>query len=527
MRRHRGSRARRGLVVAATSLAVLVPMAGVNAKAPVDATHDAAVAEAETMLAAVPTIPAETSVSKAPDSSIKHPLGVPASSSLVIRKQYWTADESSPKVVNQMPTPAGFSPPSEEGDASEGRWGVSWYAYTPTSVPSDIAYAQLVFEVSQRAHRTDIGWFAVALAYPPRPAKEAVPTTGTTATVSYVVGIDATKPLARTASDSQVDALVSAFNAMDVAPDLGPINCPVDFGTTRSVTFRSGEDRWKATAGSCGFVTVTRDGVALPALEASDAFDSALEAALGLSALPRRERLHTIHDLRLIRRDRPADGRERRIVPGNRWNDQFAADIDQMASVPANYYPCVNANGRRTILALRSGGHRWVLNEAPCHAITLKRDGERVDTLVADDWYAQDVAQILRPRRAAPLAARRVDEGSGRPAAEHIPHSVHDATIESRPGPPSGDDQTVTVHGAKARHLVRIFDRLHVVPAGSVRCDIAGGPEKIVTFTGKSHTWVATEAACTDITVTRDGQHLPALLETPVWDNTLAADLSG
>lgn len=117
-----------------------------------------------------------------------------------------------------------------------------------------------------------------------------------------------------------------------------------------------------------------------------------------------------------------------------------------------------------------------------------------------------------------------------RPAIEHVPVSIHDATVtysSTSVGSNGGEGQgrAVPVHGAKATRLVKLFDGLKLEPRNTIHCDIAGGPETTVTFHGPHHTWIAREAACTNIEVTRDGKALPTLLPSTAWSKAVNADL--
>lgn len=116
---------------------------------------------------------------------------------------------------------------------------------------------------------------------------------------------------------------------------------------------------------------------------------------------------------------------------------------------------------------------------------------------------------------------------STRPAAEHVPSAIQNARIAdtSTYGSPGSPDKVVALHGAKAQELVRLFDALKLEPADTVHCMIAGGPQTTVTFHGTNHTWVATQGACTNIVVTRDGKSLPTLLPSKQWTATINRDL--
>ncbi|HWC35230.1 MAG TPA: hypothetical protein VG650_10420 [Mycobacteriales bacterium] len=117
---------------------------------------------------------------------------------------------------------------------------------------------------------------------------------------------------------------------------------------------------------------------------------------------------------------------------------------------------------------------------------------------------------------AAPLRAE-----ASRPAAEHVPTSVDYVRIAFRDTSDSSNNRTVVLHGTRAHHLVKLFDALKREPRGTVHCDAMTTSHTSVTFRGTSHTWVATEALCTNVTVERDGEALPTLLESNKWNDAL------
>jgi hypothetical protein len=117
-----------------------------------------------------------------------------------------------------------------------------------------------------------------------------------------------------------------------------------------------------------------------------------------------------------------------------------------------------------------------------------------------------------------------------RPASEHVSAAVHHVVLDYQsttitPTAGSGQGTAVSLHGKKAAHLVTLFNALKREPKATIHCDIAGGPETTVTFHGPHHTWVAKQAACTDVEVTRDGKDLPTLLPSAAWSKAVDADL--
>jgi hypothetical protein len=86
----------------------------------------------------------------------------------------------------------------------------------------------------------------------------------------------------------------------------------------------------------------------------------------------------------------------------------------------------------------------------------------------------------------------------------------------------SGAAHARLVRGAGATRLITLFNALTPEPRNTIHCDIAGGPTTIVSFQGAHHLWKATESACTDVQVTRDGNSLPTLLPSRAWRNTVS-----
>ncbi|HWA65340.1 MAG TPA: hypothetical protein VG899_03105 [Mycobacteriales bacterium] len=123
-------------------------------------------------------------------------------------------------------------------------------------------------------------------------------------------------------------------------------------------------------------------------------------------------------------------------------------------------------------------------------------------------------AGLLSGGVGAAAAASATTAGATRPPAEHVPRTIHRAEVIY-----SGTTQGTarTVRGRQATRLITLFDALRPEPPGTVHCDLAGGPTITVTFRGAHHTWVATQSACTNVQVARDGKPLPTLLPTNAW----------
>lgn len=110
---------------------------------------------------------------------------------------------------------------------------------------------------------------------------------------------------------------------------------------------------------------------------------------------------------------------------------------------------------------------------------------------------------------------------SARPAAEHVPASVHHVRIAYRDTQDANQNRTVDLHGRHAHHLVRLFNELEREPKNTVHCLVASTASTRVIFRNSDHRWIASEAICTNLTVTRDGKQLPTLIESDAWNNAL------
>jgi hypothetical protein len=114
---------------------------------------------------------------------------------------------------------------------------------------------------------------------------------------------------------------------------------------------------------------------------------------------------------------------------------------------------------------------------------------------------------------------------SARPKTEHVPLPVSKVTIHYTDVATPKQAKTAKLTTAQKRALTHDFDALHREPAGTVHCDLAGGPVDTIAFVGKHHTWVVKQAACTNVQVTRDGKNLPTLLPTSKWSKAIQHDL--
>lgn len=189
-------------------------------------------------------------------------------------------------------------------------------------------------------------------------------------------------------------------------------------------------------------------------------------------------------------------------------------DFNALSVVPKGQArACPLDRGRREIVAFRFNGNVLDASAGFCGYVDVVRDGKKLRALNDSAAFERDIHADLAP---APPK---------RPKAEHVPDSVSHAKLHYSVFGTAANNETVTESGRKARRLVHEFDRLKVEPKDTVHCDLAGGPTTTVTFRDKAHTWVAREAACTDVMVTRDGKALPTLLPSTAWEKTVARDL--
>ena len=181
---------------------------------------------------------------------------------------------------------------------------------------------------------------------------------------------------------------------------------------------------------------------------------------------------------------------------------------------PGGVLICPADFGVKEIVTFRSDGHTIVATTAVCGLVDVTRDGHRLPTLQMTTRYIDDIYADLGP---APRHKR--------PATEHVPLSVHRVHLVRRVEPGGSVVASRTVTGKRATQLVRAFDTMKTEPTDYLRCDIAGGPEDIVTFRTAKHRWVVKESACTNVVVTRDGTALPTLIANDAWDKALSKDL--
>ncbi|HVY08757.1 MAG TPA: hypothetical protein VHB18_01235 [Mycobacteriales bacterium] len=131
-------------------------------------------------------------------------------------------------------------------------------------------------------------------------------------------------------------------------------------------------------------------------------------------------------------------------------------------------------------------------------------------------------AALLAGSTIAVASAAPTRPSSMRPAAERVPSSVTHVRILYRDTADPGRNQTLYKQGHR---LVVLFNALKREPKNYVHCDAVSTARTEVVFRGHGHKWVATEALCTDVQVTRDGKPLPTLIPSRAWDKALTRRL--
>ncbi|HEX3824482.1 MAG TPA: hypothetical protein VHV79_08455 [Mycobacteriales bacterium] len=185
-------------------------------------------------------------------------------------------------------------------------------------------------------------------------------------------------------------------------------------------------------------------------------------------------------------------------------------DFNALNRRPPGPYACPADRGLRRVARFAAGGTVWVANEGFCGAVTVVRDGQRQHALSDSKAFASDL---------------KADLATIRPTREHVPTSLRTVELARRNQLAGPITRRRTVTGHSAAKLVETFDSLALVPRDAVHCNVAGGPQTIVRFRTKSHRWDATESACTNVVVTRDGKPLPTLIGSAKWERLVQREL--
>jgi hypothetical protein len=210
------------------------------------------------------------------------------------------------------------------------------------------------------------------------------------------------------------------------------------------------------------------------------------------------------------------------IVRGNTVTGAAATtlinDFNALQVAPPGETSCPADFGRRELVTFHFDGDTIVAKAGFCGFVDVRRNGHRLAALTMTNQFGKDIARDLAPALASGGRPKR-------PASEHVPLSLRRAHLAWRDEPFTHNRKSLTISGKKAARLIRAFDSMKTVPRHYFQCDIAGGPETIVTFRTAAHTWVVKESACTNVVVTRDGKKLPTLIADAGWDKAVAHDL--
>jgi hypothetical protein len=207
---------------------------------------------------------------------------------------------------------------------------------------------------------------------------------------------------------------------------------------------------------------------------------------------------------------------------------KLVSDFNALTVVPPGEVRSCPADLRRPLVAtFHAGGHAIVATTGSCDYVVVTRCGKDLKALEDGGDFDKDIRSNLAPRsgtRSDSSTLSRLHRPK-KPARERIPASVHKVRLVRRNEPYTTNAASATVTGKQARTLVRAFNRMKTEPTDTMHCDLAGGPEELITFRTARHTWRVQEAACTNVMVRRDGKDLPTLISNATWDKAVAHDL--
>jgi hypothetical protein len=202
---------------------------------------------------------------------------------------------------------------------------------------------------------------------------------------------------------------------------------------------------------------------------------------------------------------------------------ELVRDADRLRPYPpGTVFPCPtpapSAPGQPTRARIRNSryhanGHVWVVSIGWCgRNVTIAEDGDGLGSFHPSRDYSTDLRRDF-----ATLSSWR----------EQVPASLRKARLTYRKEPTGPVTRRRTVTGRRAKELVIAFDQLKREPKNYITCDVAGGPTERVRFHTAAHTWIATQSACSELQVTRDGKSLPTLLPSRRWERLVRHDLGG
>jgi hypothetical protein len=284
--------------------AALAASAACSATSTTDGNHEAApnytaadvlhntIAYAEQLAARTPQVTAEQPFTGTPPSNLAKPDETIGVGDLVVRSRYWTAPGTADHVYREIKnsTPAdlrvtGHGLPSLRAEDVPGRGFLNFQDLNP---PTFIAGGELYVEMeSLRGGTTIIAAFGEAFAHPVREAAEQIVAAGATATAQWpeirtsranLLGTVVARRTETLTAD-QTDALSDAFNGSPVADATGECSGGLRLANSElTVTIRSAGKTWRLVyPGSCGSLSVVRDGKTLPSLDPDAAFLQLLE----------------------------------------------------------------------------------------------------------------------------------------------------------------------------------------------------------------------------------------------------------
>lgn len=223
---------------------------------------------------------------------------------------------------------------------------------------------------------------------------------------------------------------------------------------------------------------------------------------------PSKENVPTSVDKAIVSKVRSSEDKHpvQRTITGPRAR-ALVKSFDALAVKPPGESHCGADMGQSKAVSFSSGGNTWTASIGACYDTAVVRDGQALPDLATSTRFYSELTRATASHHPK------------RPASEYVPTTLRTVHLARRDQPGDAITKRRTVTGGSAAALVKDFDALPVVPRGAVHCNVAGGPQDIVRFRTKSHTWVATESACTNVVVTRDGHRLPTLIGSKAWEH--------
>lgn len=278
-----------------TSCAARSPSAAGTSTTPSDAAQSrsqATIAYAEHLAASTPQVSGEQPFTGTPPANLAKPDETIGVGDLVVRSRYWTAPGTADQVYRELRNSTtedlrvtGYGLPSLRAEDMPGR---GFLNFQDLDQPDFIAGGELYVEMeATKPGTTIIGAFGEAYPHPVREAAERIVPSGAIAKARWaVLRTDRANPFGKvvahrtdTLTPGQTSELVDAFNDTSVADPTGTCSGPLRApGSNLTVTVISAGQTWRLVyPGSCGSLSVARDGHALPSLNLGTAFLQLLE----------------------------------------------------------------------------------------------------------------------------------------------------------------------------------------------------------------------------------------------------------